>query len=186
MDQNHPRARMVEPILVDQLRDCQPDLLPSKVWAKGSQMAYDPRPLHLWQPDPQAIENLQCDRLTINKPCGLNNVLIPSVDKMFHYHPYSTQSGSVHIQCVYLMRVFLFVVQENLQWYLKIPKHQLRRFFRGYILTAKKKMLEEKTSTHNSNSLWFEARQNRATRSKCGEIIQLKDKKALLYFVLNP
>ena len=28
-------------------------------------MVYDPRPLHLRQPDPQAIETLQCDLLAI-------------------------------------------------------------------------------------------------------------------------
>ena len=60
-------------------------------------MIYDPRPLHLWQPDPKAIENLCCDLLSINKPCGFTNILVPSVEKIMHDHPYSSQSGCVPV-----------------------------------------------------------------------------------------
>lgn len=83
---NRPRSRKVEPIPVDQLGVRRRELLPSKVRAKGSQMVYDPRPLHLRQPDPQAIEALRCDLLVVNKPCGFSNILVPSVEKILHDH----------------------------------------------------------------------------------------------------
>ena len=60
-------------------------------------MIYDPQQLHLWQPDPQAVEKLRCDLLAIIKPCGFINILVPSVEKIMHDRTYSTQSGSVCI-----------------------------------------------------------------------------------------
>ena len=89
---NHLRARKVEPIPVDQLGDRRCKLLPSKVRDKGSQMIYDPRPLHIRQPDPKTTENLCCDLLSINKPWSLTNILVPSVELIMHDHPYSSQS----------------------------------------------------------------------------------------------
>ena len=64
---NRPCAHKVEPVPVSQLGGHRRELLPSKVWANGSQMIYDPRPLHLWQPDPQAIETLRCDLLAMQQ-----------------------------------------------------------------------------------------------------------------------
>ena len=65
---NRPRTRKVEPIPVEKLGDRRREFLPSKVRAKGSQMAYDPRPLHLRGVNMQAIDTLRCDLLHINKP----------------------------------------------------------------------------------------------------------------------
>ena len=48
-------------------------------------------------------------------------------------------------------------------------------------------LLEEKTRTQSSNALWLQARQNRITGSKCGRIIEQKEKtKVLLQYVIYP
>ena len=57
-------------------------------------MIYDPRPLDLRQPDPQAIETLRYNLLAINRPCGF---LVPSVEKVMHDHSYGSQVGDVPI-----------------------------------------------------------------------------------------
>ena len=181
---NRPRARKVEPIPVDQLGDRRRELLPSKVRAKGSQMVYDPRPLHLRQPDPQAVENLRCDLLSINKPCGLSNVLIPSVEKVLHDHTYSIQSGSVHISnesSSVCGSGELPIISQNAK-----PSDE-EIFQKMHLDNEERDELEQKTRTQSLNSLWFEARQNRITGSKCGRVIQQQEKtKALLHFVIYP
>ena len=54
-------------------------------------MIFDPRPLHLRKLDTQAIEQLCCDLLAINKPCVL---IIPSNENIAHDHTYYSQSGA--------------------------------------------------------------------------------------------
>ena len=181
---NRLRARKVEPIPVDQLGDRRRDLLPSKVRAKGSQMVYDPRPLHLRQPDPQATEKLRCDLLTINKPCGFSNILIPSVEKIVHDHTYSTQSASVHISD----KSISVCGSEEIPKLCEDPKISAEEILqRMHLDSQQRDMLEEKTRTQSSSSLWFEARRNRITGSKCGRVIKQKEKtKALLHFVMYP
>ena len=85
---NRPRGRKVDPAPVDRLGDRRRELLPSKIRLKGSQMIYDPRPSHLRVADPQALEDLRCNLLQINKPCGYLNVILPSLKKIQHDHCY--------------------------------------------------------------------------------------------------
>ena len=49
------------------------------------------------------------------------------------------------------------------------------------------KVLEEKIRTQTSKPLWFQVHQHRITGSKCGRMIEQKEKrKALLQFVIYP
>ena len=181
---NRPRARKVEPFPVHQLGDRRRELLPSKVCAKGSQMVYDPRPLHLRQPDPQAVETLRCDLLAINKPCGFTNIIVPSVEKIRHDHTYATQLGAMCTS----------VSDENacssgqLPVVSKPTKVTAEEILsRLHLDDEKRRLLEENTRAQSATPLWFQARQNRITGSKCGRIIEQKQKtNALLQFVIYP
>lgn len=55
---------------------------------------FDPCPLHLQKPDTQAIDQLPCNLLAINKPCAFLNIIILFIDKIAHDHTYWYQSGA--------------------------------------------------------------------------------------------
>ena len=101
-----------------------------------------------------------------------------------HDHTYSTLSGSVHTP------------DENAPVF---SSGELPKIFEANKATAEdilqslhldneeRDQLERKTRTQSSNPLWFQARQNRITGSKCGRILEQKQKtKALLQFVIYP
>ena len=179
---NRPRSRRVEPIPVDQLGDRRRELLPSKIRAKGSKMVFDPRPLHLRQPDPEAIEKLRCDLLAINKPCAFLNIIVPSVEKVLHDHTYSSQSGSkpVRTESIYTGNSGKLTVSEKSRGAEDILQDLC-------LDTDERQVLEENTRAQSSCPLWFEARQHRITGSKCGRIVEQKQKtQALLRFVMYP
>ena len=72
---NQLRVHKVDPLPVNQLGDRRRELVPSKVRAKGSLAVFVPRPLDFRKPDSNAMENLRCDLLAINKPCGFLTLL---------------------------------------------------------------------------------------------------------------
>ena len=181
---NRPRGRKIDPIPVDQIGIRRRELLPSKVRSKGSGMIYDPRPLHLREVDPQAIEKLRCDLLKTSQPCGFLNVLIPTKEKIDHDHSYyskSTYVPSVPNTCDECdPRELLTVVEKKLI----TPENILENLSLG---PKERLELEEQTKDQSSSSLWFSARQNRITGSKCGRIlIQQRKTTPLLQSVIYP
>lgn len=180
---NRPRARKVEPIPVDQLGDHQRELLPSRVRAKGSQMIYDPRPLDLRQSDPQAIEALRCNLLSINRPCGFLNILVPSVESVMH-DPYATPMGTMPTDVSnddVCTSGDLPVLPEISKATAEVVLSSLNVDEEG------RHLLEENQRNQSSNPVWFQARQNRITGSKCGRIIIQKQKSSsLLQSVIYP
>ena len=83
---NQLRSRHVNIIPVDKLGFRRRELQPSTVRNQGSGVVFDPRPPSLRTLHPMAIENLRCDLQQINKPCGLLNIIIPSLTKIEHDH----------------------------------------------------------------------------------------------------
>ena len=83
---NQPRSRHVDIIPVDRLVFRRRELQPSTVHSQGSGVVFDPRPPSLRNLHPMAIEKLRCDLQQINNPCGLLNIIIPSLTKIEHDH----------------------------------------------------------------------------------------------------
>ena len=184
---NRPRARKVEPIPVNQLGDRRRELIPTKVRAKGSQMIFDPRPLHLRQPDLNAIEVLRCDLLAINRPCGFISLLVPPVEKVMHDHSYAARNplGTTHTS---VSEESVCTCSSMDLPVIETPKPTAEVILSWLHLNEEERsLLEEKTRTQSSNPLWFQARQNRITGSTCGRIIEQRWKTAaLLRYVIYP
>ena len=156
---------------------------------------FDPRPLHFRKPDLNAMENLRCDLLAINKPCGFLNLLVPSVEKISHDHSYNKRLTDVDED------------EENLDLGIVVDGNfdvETQDFEELSILAepaktaddilkklkldeGKRQALEEGTRSQSSNPQWFEARLHRITGSKCGRILKQKEKtRPLLQSVIYP
>ena len=85
---NRPHHKHVNIIPVDALRSHR-RLLISSVRLYGSGVVSDPCPTSFRHLNYLvAFENLRCDLLSLNQPCSLLNIIIPSVTKVDHDHCY--------------------------------------------------------------------------------------------------
>ena len=192
---NQPRARKVEPLPACELGGRRRELVPSKMRARGSMAVFDPRPLHLRQPDVKAMESLRCDLLAISKPCGFLSLLIPSVEKISHDHTYSRSSvvsnensdpatqevvcpiDAEEVDC----HTEVDVETQELLLILAEPTKTADSIIEELTLDEEKRQtLEEGTRSQSSNQVWFEACQKRITASKCGLILNQKKKTVAL------
>ena len=154
-------------------------ITPTKVRAKGSKMTFDPRPLHLRKPNTQAVEQLRCDLLAINKPCAFLKIIIPSIEKIARDHTYCSQSGAKPV----LAKSITSYSSVEIPFVSEIPTAD--DITQSLCLNCEERQyLEENTRSQSSCSLWFEACPHRIT---CGRIIQQREKtQALLRFVMYP
>ena len=189
---NRPRQRHVDIVPVDELGSRRRSLT-SSVRSYGSGVVFDPRPTSLRDLNPLvALEKLRCDLLSLNQPCGLLNIIIPSVTKINHDHSYYRPTENVNWQSDNLsvntnmnnstsFEDFAFVDLEE-----KIVTAE--EVLEGLRLTPEERLLLERdTRSQSICSKWYEARRIRITGSKCGRIISQKEKTvALLHFCLYP
>ena len=98
---NKPRQRHVDIVPVDELGPHRRQLT-SSIRSYGSGFIFDPRPTSLRESNSsQALERLRCDLLDLHQPCGLLNILVPSLLKIEHNHCYhqSRQVDNVIVSC---------------------------------------------------------------------------------------
>ena len=190
---NQPRSRHVNIIPVDKLGFHHRELQPSTVRSQGSGVVFDPRPPSLRNLHPMAIENLRCDLQQINKPCGLLNIIIPSLTKIEHDHGnYCTSqleneeggaSTSAAVPSVSNQNTSLLtssaLVEKNMTQ---------EDVLESLSLTSGERIaLEKQTRKQSNSSQWHVECRRRITGSKCRRIIIQKRKTVpLLQFCLYP
>ena len=177
---NRPRQRHVDIVPVDELGSHRRSLT-SSVRSYGSGVVFDPRPTSLKDLNTLvALEKLRCDLLSLNQPCGLLDIIIPSVTKKDHDHCYYRPTENVNWQ------------SDNLSVNTNMNNSNSFEDFAFVALeektvTAERLLLERDTRSQSICSKWYEARRIRITGSKCGRIIFGKEKTvALLRFCLYP
>ena len=181
---NRPRLCKVEPIPVNRIGNHHHELMPTKVRSKGSQMVFDPRPLHLrGGPSHQAIENLRCDLLQIDQSSGLLNLPISSNEKIALDHNYYSKLRSKH-PC----EENVLCSPDELPIVMGTKTFTAEDVLDSLSLSEEERLeLEKKTRNQSADTLWFTARQHRITGSKCGRVILQKEQtEALLRFAIYP
>ena len=139
-----------------------------------------------------ALEKLRCDLLSLNRPCGLLNIIIPSLTKINHDHSYHKPSENADGHLLSLSAANsnsnnsnnsscnLSVLKERM-----ITEEELLESF--HLTSEERLLLEKDTRSQSSCSEWYEVRRVRITGSKCGRIImQNKKTVALLHFCVYP
>ena len=188
---NRPRSKHVDIVPVEQLGSHRRRLT-SSVRSYGSGVVYDPRPTSHRDLNPSvALEKLRCDLLSFNKPCGLLNIIIPSVTKIDNDHCYYGPMENTDRQ---LNNILVNTNTNNINsiedFDIKLEERTVttEEVLEGIHLTSEERLkLEKDTRSQSSCSKWYEARRCRITGSKCGRIISQKEQTvALLRFCLYP
>ena len=108
---NRPRQRHVDIVPVDELGSRRRSLT-SSVRSYGSGVVFDPRPTSLRDLNPLvALEKLRCDLLSLNQPCGLLNIIIPSVTMVDGKIDLKRNHGYYH-----QVQLQLYVVSDCCKW----------------------------------------------------------------------
>lgn len=186
---NRPRQRHVDIIPVAELGSHRRHLT-SSVRLYGSGVVFDPRPTSLRDRDPSvALEKLRCDLLSLNQPCGLLNIIIPSVAKIDHDHCYhKAMDRQLDNLLVSANMDSSNCLGDSAFLELKQKTVTAEQVLEALHLTPEERLsLESDTRSQNTCSKWHEARRIRITGSKCARIISQKEKTvALLCFCLYP
>ena len=182
---NQPRGRHVDIIPVEQLGSRRRELVPTPKRTLGSGEIFDPRPHHLRHFNPLVrLERLRCDLQDLSQPCGLLNIIVPSIEKVEHDHSYCCKSTSKPSPA------YNSTVPADYNMSLSIPMQVVteEQVLESFQVTAEERQsIEKDTRNQSSSSKWHNVRHRRITGSKCGRIIIQKEKTvALLQFCLYP
>ena len=179
---NCPCGHRVPPIPVDQLGNRCRELFPTHEHATGSQLVFDPCPLSHRQPDPLALETLRCDLISLGQPSGFLSVIVSTLEKIRHDNHYcgDDQQTKQYDELPSDLPPFTNTFQNVLTTEADV--------LTSLNISADQRIeLEKKTRNQGSSALWHEARRQRITGSKCGRILQQKEKTvALLLFCVYP
>ena len=161
----------------------------------GLGVMIDPCPTSLREVDTsQSLERLRCDLLNLHQPCGLLNIIVPSIEKIEHDHCYhmlkSALEGNQNVNNnIDDATVNASRIADNDVCTVLDDKHDItpEDVLEGLQLNSTERLLlEVKTRGQNNCSQWFEERRLRITGSKCGRILTQKQKTIpLLHFCLH-
>jgi len=169
---NRPRPRKVDPIPVVDIRSHQHAIRGTPLKRSRNPRTpseFDPRPLHMRSPDPDAVDRLRADLLLLGQPSALLTILVPTVEKALHDHTYCKQDGSPRrvysppvISCPYTseeLQALCTQVEEGL-----------------VVNSEERRRIEQMTRLQSSCPFWHEVRYKRITGWKCGQILSQKSK----------
>ena len=102
-----------------------------------------------------------------NKPCSFSNILIPSIEKIKHDHIYSNESESVSAISDQSASVFGIETPKVSNTVKTTAEEILQKLHPDD--DQRQNLEEEETRDQSSSVIWFQARQNQITGSKCGQ-----------------
>ncbi len=170
--------KKVTPIPVDELGSRRRELTkPSRT----AHILFDPRPLR--QESSLSLEKLCFDLLVLPKETAFSTVLVPPVLKIQLDHCYTSLTNTdlpcQTTPCIALPKVCPYFEELRSKSESIIEKLTLTE--------AQLEELEKKTKFQSKDALWFKARKNRITSSKCGRIlVQKRPSISLLQYCFYP
>ena len=171
---NQPRPRKVDPIPVVNIRSHEHAIRGTPLKRPRNPRTpseFDPRPLHLRCPNPDAVDELRSDLLVLGQPCAFLTILVPTVNKALNDHTYSKQDSSptTYSTVCNTPVVSCPFTPEELQTL-------CRQVEEGLLVTSEERRIEQMTRRQSHCPLWHEVRYRRITGWKCGQILSQTSK----------